>query len=45
MEKCVRVWRRAEGGEKGCGKVCWSVGKVKGDVGEVRVVGRCVGKY
>ena len=39
MEKGVRVWRRAGGGEKGCGKVCWSVGKVKGDVGKVRVVG------
>ena len=34
VEKGVRVWRRAEGGEKGCGKVCWSVGKVKGDVGK-----------
>ena len=45
VEKGVRVWRRAGGGEKGCGKVCWSVGKVKGDVGKVRVVGGCVGKY
>ena len=34
MEKGVRVWRRAGGGEKGCGKVCWSVGKVKGDKGK-----------
>ena len=34
VEKGVRVWRRAGGGEKGCGKVCWSVGKVKGDVGK-----------
>ena len=33
MEKGVRVWRRV-GGEKGCGKVCWSVGKVKGDMGK-----------
>ena len=30
----MRMWRRAEGGEKGCGKVCWSVGRVKGDVGK-----------
>ena len=27
VEKGVRVWRRAWGGEKGCGKVCWSVGE------------------
>ena len=34
MEKDVRVWRRAGGGEKECGKVCWSVGEMKGSVGE-----------
>ena len=34
VEKGVRVWRRAGGGEKGCGKVCRSVGKMKGDVGK-----------
>ena len=33
MEKC---WGR-------CGKVCWGVGKVRGDVGRLgRGVGKCV---
>ena len=41
VEKGVRVWRRAGGGEKGCGKVCWSVGEVKGDVGGCESCGGC----
>ena len=46
VEKGVRVWRRAGGGVKGCGKVSWSVGKAKennvGKWGEVIVVGSVV---
>ena len=46
MEKCVGVWgRKKRCGDVGkywllgrCGKVCWDVEKVWGDVGEV---GKC----
>ena len=43
VEKGVRVWRRAGGCEKGCGKVCWSEGGEErcGEVGGGESCGVC----
>ena len=35
VKKCGEGVGKCVGGDRMCGKMCWSVGKVRGDVGEV----------